>query len=330
VSTHLDPPALVSSVDDSDGTIGISNSEIQTFKQCRRKWYIGYYLKFRPRRSEVVSPRALGTRVHKALEEYYANDIPLLDTHAALIREDRALLESQGQDASELDNDAELGSIMLDGYRVWVEEEGLDANLEILSVEEMMKTPVETYYGTANLIGKLDLRVRNLLTGARSVLDFKTAMAFSNFTGTAHIAEQLPTYMILDRATHEAKGDSDYVEGGIYRILRKVKRGPRATPPFYGEFEVRYNEFQLRSVWTRLTGTFTEMLRTRKALNEGGNHLFLAYPSPDSSCSWKCDAYTICPLFDDGSDFRGMLDDEFEQVDPYAYYGLTPEGGADA
>lgn len=330
MSTHLDRPEIVSSVDDPDGTLGISNSEIQTFKQCRRKWYIGYYLKYRPRRSEVVSPRALGTRIHKTLEDYYAEDVPLLETHSRLVAEDRALLESQGQDPDDLNDDAELGAIMLEGYQQWVEEDGLDANLEILSVEEMMKVPIETYYGTANLIGKLDLRVRNLITGARSVLDFKTAMAFSNFTSIAHIAEQLPTYMILDRATHESKGDSDYVEGGIYRILRKVKRGPRATPPFFGEFDVRYNEFQLRSVWTRLTGTFTEMLRTRKALDEGGNHLFLAYPTPDRSCSWKCDAYAICPLFDDGSDFRGMLEEEFEQVDPYAYYGIAPEDGAEA
>jgi hypothetical protein len=194
----------------------------------------------------------------------------------------------------------------------------------------MMKVPVDTLYGRANLIGKLDLRVRDLASGARRVLDFKTAAAFSNFTATAHIGEQLPTYMILDRATHAAKDDSDFVEGGIYRILRKVKRGPKANPPFYGEFKISYNEFQLRSVWTRLTGTLTEMLRLRQALDDGANHQFVAYPSPDRSCSWKCDAYSICPLFDDGSDFRGMLLDEFEQVDPYAYYGLEPEDGTEA
>jgi CRISPR/Cas system-associated exonuclease Cas4 (RecB family) len=111
--TELIAPPIVSAVDDTDGTIGISNSEIQTFKQCKRKWYITYYLKFRPRKSEIVSARALGTRVHKVLEDYYRDGVPLLETHERLVIEDRAILESQGQDGSDLDNDAELGQIML-------------------------------------------------------------------------------------------------------------------------------------------------------------------------------------------------------------------------
>lgn len=322
---HLMADTSLSTVDSADGTLGVSNSEIQTFKQCRRKWYIQYYLKYRPRKTEIVSARALGTRVHAALEHYYRDGVPLLETHSKLLAEDRLTLESQGMDPAELDNDGDLGHVMLEGYEQWVAEEGLDANLEIISVEEMMSLPVETAYGTVNLVGKLDLRVRNLATGARRVLDFKTAQAFSNFTAISHIAEQLPTYTILDRATHEASGDTDYVEGGIYRILRKVKRGPRANPPFYGEFEIRHNEFHLRSVWTRITGIISDMMRTRKALDEGANHLFVVYPTPDRSCSWKCEAYSICPLFDDGSDFRGMLEEDFERSDPYAYYGSKPE-----
>ncbi len=35
----------------------VSNSEIQTFKDCRRKWYFNYYRQLSPKKIRVASPR---------------------------------------------------------------------------------------------------------------------------------------------------------------------------------------------------------------------------------------------------------------------------------
>ena len=62
----------------------ISNSEIQTYKSCKRKWYLTYYLELGLRRESQTGtgPRELGTRVHAALRAYYvegANPITVVD-----------------------------------------------------------------------------------------------------------------------------------------------------------------------------------------------------------------------------------------------------------
>ena len=70
--------------------IRISNSEIQTFKDCRRKWWLSYYRRLRPRTESKTGALALGSRIHQALDDYYSKGIPLLEAHSALIAKDKA------------------------------------------------------------------------------------------------------------------------------------------------------------------------------------------------------------------------------------------------
>lgn len=101
----------------------VSNSEIQTFQDCRRKWYLGYYRKLKKRDMRYTGPLALGSRVHLALEEYY-NDLAekneespgLLGHWSKLVAADRQIIEEQWRDTTDFDNEAELGRIMLEGY----------------------------------------------------------------------------------------------------------------------------------------------------------------------------------------------------------------------
>jgi hypothetical protein len=299
--------------------VSVSNSEIQTFKSCRRKWWLSYYLKYKPREKSFVGALPLGSRVHKALELHYKNGDDLLSAHAALVEVDRMGMEMAGVDSSTLDSDADLGRLMLEGYQEWVATEGLDANLEVISVEEILRMPTVVPEGEIEVIGKIDLRVRNLFDGTRSVLDFKTAQAFETFTTTAHLSEQLLTYMVLDHL-NTPEADDTRIGGGIYRILKKVKRGPRAVPPFYLEVPIRHNTFTLRAFWKRLHGLLNDMLRVRKALDEGHDPLEVVYPNPSADCRWKCPFFALCPMFDDGAGAGTMLDELYEIGDPYAYY----------
>ena len=305
--------------------VRISNSEIQTFKDCRRRWWFTYYRRLRPKVEEFTGALALGSRIHEALDRYYSNGQPLLEAHADLVREDMKKMNDEYRDTSALETEAELGRVMLEGYLEWVELNGIDAELEMISTEEVIERPMMD--GRVTLQGKIDMRVRRKIDGVRMFRDFKTVGgSFADFGSIAHMNEQVLTYMILEEAQNQEGERSD---GAIFTMLRKVKRGAYAKPPFYDQIEVRHNKFALRSFYERLEGTLTDILRARDALDAGESHFRHVYPKPSRDCKWKCQFFAICPLVDDGSAAEAAISDAFAVADPYGYYGIETEKGSE-
>jgi hypothetical protein len=306
----------------SERIIKISNSEIQTFKDCRRRWWLTYYRRLKPRNKDLTGALALGTRIHNALDQHYSTGIPLLKAHADLVEVDRTLLIGGFRDTNDLDSEAELGRIMLEGYLQWVEDNGIDSDLEMTSTEEIISMPM--FNGEVELQGKLDMRVRRKSDGVRMFRDFKTVGgSLSEFSNLAHMNEQVLTYMLLEATKADEKHRSD---GGIFTMLKKVKRSATAKPPFYDQIEVRHNTFSMRSFWNRIHGNIADMMRVRTALDEGGDPAYNAYPRPSRDCKWKCNFFAVCPMFDDGSAAEQALEDMFIVDDPYAYYNDEPKG----
>lgn len=307
--------------------IRISNSEIQTFKDCRRRWWLTYYRRLKPKMQTFTGALALGSRIHEALDQYYSSGMErdLLEIHAELVKADMKLLTDEGRDSTELETEAELGRVMLEGYLEWIELEGIDAELEMISTEEIIERPMLD--GKVTLQGKIDMRVRRKIDGARMLRDFKTVGgSFAEFGSIAHMNEQVLTYMLLEEAQNQ---DGERSDGAIFTMLRKVKRGAYAKPPFYDQIEVRHNKFALRSFYQRLEGTLEDMMRVREGLDEGVSHLKLAYPKPSRECKWKCQFFAICPLIDDGSAAEAAISDAFESSDPYGYYGIEEKKGSE-
>jgi CRISPR/Cas system-associated exonuclease Cas4 (RecB family) len=307
--------------------IRISNSEIQTFKDCRRRWWLTYYRRLKPKMQTFTGALALGSRIHEALDQYYSSGMEkdLLEIHSELVKADMKLLTDTGRDSTELESEAELGRVMLEGYLEWIALEGIDVELEMISTEEVIERPMLD--GRVTLQGKIDMRVRRKIDGARMLRDFKTVGgSFSEFGSIAHMNEQVLTYMLLEEAQNE---DGERSDGAIFTMLRKVKRGAYAKPPFYDQIEVRHNKFALRSFYQRLEGTLEDMMRVRDGLDEGVSHLKLAYPKPSRECKWKCQFFAICPLIDDGSAAEAAINDAFESSDPYGYYGIEEKKGSE-
>jgi RecB family exonuclease len=303
--------------------IRISNSEIQTFKDCRRRWWFSYYRRLKPKQQEFTGALALGSRIHEALDQYYSSDmeLDLLEIHSKLVEADRKILMDAYRDTSDLESEAELGHIMLAGYLEWVEEEGIDVELERISNEEIISMPM--FDGRVELQGKLDMRVRRKSDGARMFRDFKTVGgSFTEFGSTAHMNEQILTYMVLEAAQNKNGERSD---GGIFTMLKKVKRTANAKPPFYQQIEVRHNIYALRNFWKRLTGAVGDMLNVRDQLDAGADHQLVAYPKPSRDCKWKCQFFSVCPLMDDGSAAEAAIEDSFAVGNPYDYYGNTTQ-----
>ena len=300
----------------------LSNSEIQVFKDCRRKWWLSYYRRLQPRKKDYTGALALGSRVHEALDRYYSKDIPLLEAHKQLVEEDLAKLQAEYRDTYDLEAEADLGRIMLEGYLEWVEAEGIDAELEMISTEEIITAPL--FDGKVVLQGKLDMRVRRKAECVRMFRDFKTVGgSFADFGNQAQMNEQILTYMMLEHAQN--KTPEERSEGGIFTMLKKVKRTANARPPFYEQIEVRHNIFTMRSFWQRIHGAIGDLMNVKKSLDEGADPNFVAYPRPTKDCKWKCPFYTVCPMIDDGSAAESAINELFEASDPYGYYKSTDE-----
>ena len=304
------------------GVIRLSNSEIQTFKDCRRRWWLTYYRRLKPREKTMTGALALGSRIHQALDDHYAKGVPLLKAHSDLVETEKQLLLADFRDVSDLETEAELGRIMLEGYEEWVEENGIDAELEMISTEETIIAPL--FGGAVELQGKLDMRVRRKTDGVRLFRDFKTVGgSLSEFSNMAHMNEQVMTYMLLEATKAD---ESNRSEGGIFTMLKKVRRTASAKPPFYDQIEIRHNVFTLRSFWNRIHGAIGDLMRVRTALDAGEAHSFVAYPTASRDCKWKCQFFAICPMFDDGSAAEQALSEMYEESDPYAYYDSDKKG----
>lgn len=304
------------------GVIRLSNSELQTFKDCRRRWWLSYYRRLKPRSQDMTGALAFGTRIHAALDAHYAQGVPLLKAHADLVEADKSLLLQDFRDVGTLETEAEMGRIMLEGYEQWVAEEGIDAELEMISTEETIIAPL--FGGEVELQGKLDMRVRRKADGVRMFRDFKTVGgSLSEFSSMAHMNEQVMTYMLLESTKVD---ESERSDGGIFTLLKKVRRTASAKPPFYEHVEVRHNVFTMRSFWNRIHGTISDLMRVRTALDSGQSPAYYAYPKSSRDCKWKCSFFAICPMFDDGSAVEQAISEMYEESDPYAYYETDKKG----
>jgi RecB family exonuclease len=293
----------------------VSNSELQTFKDCKRKWYFNYYRRLQPNKIRVSGPLKLGDRVHKALEVFYNGGDALAEYHR-LMEEDRTVAAANWLDIDELNSEGDMGRIMLEGYFQWIQDEGIDAAYDVISNEQTLSMPLMN--GEVELRGKLDMRVRRKSDGTRLIRDFKTVgQSFEQFSQTLHLNEQVKTYMILE-AAHNKPGDRS--DGAIFTLFKKNKQTARAKGPFYAQVEVLHNQFTLRSFWTSLNGTVNELMGVKKALDAKVDHHYVAQPRPSNDCTWKCPYYQICGMADDGSPIEDFIKDHYTVYDPNARY----------
>jgi len=202
-------------------TMRISNSEIQTFKDCKRRWWFTYYRRLKPREKKMTGALALGSRIHEALDQHYSTGTPLIQAHTKLIEMEKETLLTDFRDVTELEKEAELGHIMLEGYLQWVEENGIDAELEMISTEEKITMPM--FNGEVELQGKLDMRVRRKIDGVRMFRDFKAqplSEPIATPTGWTTMGELKIGDHVLGQGFSPTKvlGTYDLGEDDVYKI----------------------------------------------------------------------------------------------------------------
>lgn len=316
-------------LDGEDGRRPISNSELRTFKRCRRKWWLTYYRGLRATVEEPTGPRALGSRLHLVLARYYdPADTEIVDDATCLgwlrtqLEEDLAAFPAQ---ESDIRKEFDLATAMLDGYFQWLAETGVDADLDVVDIERGVVVPMnaENLTRPAALVARLDVAVRSRATGAMSFIDHKTVANLTDIPKNAELDEQFLHYSLIQYLRHLDDPSVPFVDGGVFNMLRKVKRTKAARPPFYGRHEVRHSLDELRAYWYRVAGEIADLMTVERTLDSGTRHQVAAYPNPTRDCGWDCDFRQVCPLLDAyPSGAEAFIDEAFVTVDQYARYGL--------
>lgn len=295
----------------------ISNSQIQTYKDCRRKWYLQYYRELGPKQDKIAGPLGLGTKVHIVLETIYMTDDDPLAVLTTLYDEDEQkvlALPFPDDEMKKLGKERDLAFAIIEGFIQWREEEGIDADYEMLSAEEVLTHEV---LPGVFLRGKLDNRLRRKSDGAILFNDWKTTVTFTD-RWLLVLNEQMKFYMLLEWLISEGKQHTD---GALYTMLRKVKRTAAAKPPFYMREEVRHNTTEIQNFYRATMSIVEEIVRVRQELDSGLYDMHdVVPPRPSRDCTWKCPFTAICPLFDDGSMVELAIQEHFEHVDPDARY----------
>ena len=320
----------------------ISNSEMQTFKSCRRKWYLTYYLELGLRREsgKGYGARELGTRIHAALHAKYVEGVNPITVVDEIYAEDLKFFQEQPNTTPEqifdIKKEQDLAHAMLEGYEQWIAESGIDAGLKLVAAESVVE--VQSGVPGVRLRGKMDQRWTRDVDGARLFRDFKTVAEFTTTQKVLPLDEQMKFYHLLEYLDSLAKrGDKppDRTDGALYTMLRKVKRTASARPPFYMEVEVKHNDTELESMWQRVHRVIIEIVQTRYELDginartdSTNRHNYVVPPRPSRDCTWSCDFFAVCPMMDDNSNWKGLLNEYYTHVDPHERYNAQDTGRA--
>lgn len=306
-------------------TLRLTNSEMQVFRRCRRRWWLSYVRGFEHPEHGAIGPLSVGNLVHDSLAAYYNpkdNRDPLAVLQATLVEKvaffpvlEKIIL-----------GEGDLSRIMLEGYMQWLEDSGADQDLEVLEAETKME--VEIAPGV-NLLTKIDARVMRHSTRTRLALEHKTATSVDQNPNLPllQIDPQLLTEHLVEFLKLQKAGEPESrAEGVLYNMLKKVKRTSRAHPPFFGREQVMHSTEELRSHWHHVLAYARQIQEARAQLESGISHHTVVPPSPDRTCKWQCQFFHLCPLFDDGSDAEGMLGELYVVGNPLERYEGVEEG----
>lgn len=299
----------------------ISQSTIATFDRCRRKWWLKHYRKLgHPK--DYTSPTNVGSLVHGALEQYYLGAYggapEYLDPIQYVKETAIALIGENPEFAEEIAKDAEFAGIMVDGYMDWLTETGADSLFDHVEPEREIRAQL---WDGIDLIGKLDGKVTTT-DGWTGFLEHKTVQNFTDIPAYAQINRQFLTYDLLEFLEIVEGGavPMPLVDGAVLNMIRKVKRTARAEPPFYARHTIQHNVEELRNHWRHVVGIALEIRTAERRLEQGTSHQLVVPPTPARDCRYSCEFFTVCPLFDDGSDVESVLEFEYVHVDPMERY----------
>ncbi len=151
----------------------VTNSELSTLRQCKRKHWFGHVLKI-GKATEDYGVAHTGTMVHALLEAHYAGD-PLDDVLARFSKQLADVEDSRARASME------AALILVEGFADWLAEEGADQRYTVAGVEREHSREIPGFPGWAAL-AKMDLELTDRETGEHVISDHKsTGLGIDSF-----------------------------------------------------------------------------------------------------------------------------------------------------
>jgi hypothetical protein len=232
-----------------------------------------------------------------------------------------------------------LERAMIEGYVQWLQETGADSEYDVVGSEQVLTAELEVtdielshavraepdhrWSRPITVLSLQDVRLRRKTDGVRLFIDHKTVGDLRRAVPTLPMDPQMLHYHLLEFLTTE---DADRrCDGALYNMLRKVKRTKAANPPFFDRVEVRHNPHEIDAYRRGLLNSAREILRAEDALRTGADPLDVVPARPRESCSYSCDFFGICNMFNDGSRAEDAVAGLYTHRDNYERYGIVRE-----
>lgn len=286
----------------------LTNGELAAYRRCHRKWWLAYVRGLKrkawDRLEDKTSAMNVGSAAHLGLQTLYEGGT-----------KEQAVAAAQ----TYVDGQTDLPGIMVEGYVEWLEESGVDANLEVVEVERTMQAELPS----GRLIwAKADIRGRELDTDRYVVMDHKTCGGVDEYDARANLLTQPKHYLLAERLSGQPA--VEWAGQWYYNLLKRVKRTVRAKPPFFKRLPVYSTDRELKAYAKRVEQQAGEMEELEYRLRENPDlGPIEAYPNPTNDCTWDCPFFAVCPHFDRSPEAAElMLEAAYEEGDPLAHHSL--------
>ncbi len=152
----------------------VSHSSLTSFRQCPHMFDLGYRQRWNP--PKISAPLAKGSLFHAVLAPYYDAQRKEKFTRKTAFRAGLRVLQAEVEAFGGMNETIDLVEWMFTGYAErWFDEDA--DRWKIVAVEQRIKVKLSK---THDLVGVIDLVVRDRLTNELWVVDHKTGKDFPN------------------------------------------------------------------------------------------------------------------------------------------------------
>lgn len=275
----------------------ISNSEVESWLTCRRKYWWEYFHELEPK--VLSDPLTKGTLIHAMLEGYYAGKQLQWDEEDCVEAAMQPLIEAAAAPFADI---AELGQIrsLVEAYFEHYRE--ADEKYEVYAVETKAKADLTDDFA---VVGTIDLIVRDMTDGKYEIWDHKSSYNFWT-QEQADISGQFPKYEYIVRSM-----GLDVKASVINQIrTRKLKEGNelfrRVSPAITGPKIERIMDQHLRAS--------TEIMEWRENPDKGA-----LIPLNSKYICGGCNFLDLCSADLSGAPVKYLVASQYQKKTSYGY-----------
>lgn len=180
-------------------TLRLTNSEMKTWRRCRRQWWLSYHRGLQRHETEFNRPLSIGSRLHDVLAWYYQPGLERDPEDAmrvlrAGIEED---VKNHPDHEEAIRKEGDLVDAMVEGYFEWLAETGADSEFEVIAPEAEMEVPLGVVDG-ATILSKIDARIRSVEDAKVGALEHKSVQSLKDPVRRLQVDTQLLTEHLVE------------------------------------------------------------------------------------------------------------------------------------